>query len=84
MRGAFTREESWPADLSQLKQSRLGLVSQAIFMLIIVLFIFSEVLGSFWKDRLVMLVSIGKTTHCYFELTLITLHNNDYYLGSLF
>ena len=51
VRGAFIQEESAPQDLSQLQQSRLGLISQAVLLLITVLFMFSEVLGSFWKDK---------------------------------
>lgn len=51
VRGAFIQEESWPADFSQLQQSRLGLISQAVLLLITVLFMFSEVLGCFWKDK---------------------------------
>ncbi|XP_054156459.1 uncharacterized protein LOC128954879 [Oppia nitens] len=55
VRGAFIQEESIPQDLSQLQQSRLGLISQAVLLLITVLFMFSEVLGSFWKDKVPVL-----------------------------
>jgi von Hippel-Lindau disease tumor supressor len=55
VRGAFIQEESWPADFSQLQQSRLGLISQAVLLLITVLFMFSEVLGCFWKDKVPVL-----------------------------
>lgn len=52
LRGAFIQGESnAPADFSQLQQSRLGLISQAVLLLITVLFIFSDVLGSFWKNK---------------------------------
>ncbi|CAL4074343.1 unnamed protein product [Meganyctiphanes norvegica] len=38
-------------DTSQLNQSRFGLVFQAIMLLITVCFLFSDVLGGFWKNR---------------------------------
>lgn len=55
VRGAFIQEESIPQDISQLQQSRLGLISQAVLLLITVVFMFSEVLGSFWKDKVPVL-----------------------------
>jgi hypothetical protein len=51
IRGAFIQGETCPADLSQLHQSRLGLVSQAALLLVTVLFIISDVLGSHWKNK---------------------------------
>ncbi|KAL0276682.1 UNVERIFIED_CONTAM: hypothetical protein PYX00_004198 [Menopon gallinae] len=38
-------------DVSQLHQSRLGLVSQAFMLIIVVGFLFSETLGEFWKTK---------------------------------
>lgn len=38
-------------DVSQLHQSRLGLVSQACMLIIVVGFLFSETLGEFWKEK---------------------------------
>lgn len=38
-------------DISQLHQSRVGLVSQAFMMIIVVGFLFSETLGEFWKTK---------------------------------
>lgn len=52
--------EQRSADMSQLHQSRLGLVSQAILLLVTVLFIFSDVLGSLWKDKVPVL---SRNTH---------------------
>lgn len=43
------------ADISQLQQSRLGLISQAVLLLITILFLISEVLGSMWKDKVPVL-----------------------------
>ena len=38
-------------DISQLNQSRLGLLSQAFMLIIVVGFLFSETLGEFWKYK---------------------------------
>ncbi|XP_076064970.1 uncharacterized protein LOC143039006 isoform X2 [Oratosquilla oratoria] len=38
-------------DQSQLQQSRFGLVFQACMLMITVCFLFSDVLGGFWKNR---------------------------------
>merc|ERR1719228_2832873 len=38
-------------NLSQLHQSRLGLLSQALMMIITVGFLFSETLSEFWKGK---------------------------------
>ena len=38
-------------DTAQLHQSRLGLVSQAIMLIITVCFLLSEILGEFWKYK---------------------------------
>lgn len=46
-------DDSHPVDTSQLNQSRLGLVSQASMILITILFILSDILGEFWKDKYV-------------------------------
>ena len=51
MRGAFIQGKSSQANVSQLKQSRLGLISQATMLTLTVLFIFSEVLENFWKEK---------------------------------
>ncbi|XP_050727359.1 uncharacterized protein LOC127004082 isoform X2 [Eriocheir sinensis] len=48
------RGESTPQqgiDQSQLHQSRFGLVFQACMLMITVCFLFSDVLGGFWKNR---------------------------------
>lgn len=54
IRGAFIQGESCPANVSQLHQSRLGLISQAVLLLVTVMFIISDVLGSFWKNKSVL------------------------------
>lgn len=41
-------------DQSQLHQSRFGLVFQACMLMITVCFLFSDVLGGFWKNRCVV------------------------------
>lgn len=41
---------------SQLHQSRLGLLSQALMMIITVGFLFSETLEEFWKTKYVLLI----------------------------
>ncbi|XP_015787698.1 uncharacterized protein LOC107364779 [Tetranychus urticae] len=51
VRGAFIQGESCPANLSQLKQSRFGLISYATMLLVTVVFLFSEVLGEIWKEK---------------------------------
>lgn len=51
VRGGFI-EDSSTINFSQLHQSRLGLISQAILLLLTAGFIISDVLGSFWKDKL--------------------------------
>ena len=51
IRGAFIQGESCPANVSQLHQSRLGLISQAVLLVVTVLFIISDVLGGFWKNK---------------------------------
>ena len=38
-------------DMAQLHQSRLGLVSQAVMLIITVCFLLSEILGEFWKKK---------------------------------
>lgn len=49
---AFASEQSTcAADISQLQQSRLGLISQAVLLLITIVFMLSEVLGFLWKDK---------------------------------
>ncbi|ODN05284.1 E3 ubiquitin-protein ligase MIR1 [Orchesella cincta] len=40
-----------PVDISQLNQSRLGLISQASMLLVTVVFILSDILGEFWKSK---------------------------------
>ena len=51
VRGAFRTDESLVSDKSQLHQSRLGFISQAILLSFTVFFILSDVLGSFWKTK---------------------------------
>jgi len=38
-------------NVSQLHQSRLGLLSQALMMMVTVGFLFSETLEQFWKQK---------------------------------
>jgi len=45
---------SQPVNVSQLNQSRLGLVSQASMLLVTVAFILSDILGEFWKNKFVL------------------------------
>ncbi|CAB3383962.1 Hypothetical predicted protein [Cloeon dipterum] len=47
----FEPQISRKIDTSQLHQSRLGLVSQAIMLFIVVGFLFSETLSEFWKSK---------------------------------
>lgn len=54
VRGAFAAEESL-ADISQLQQSRLGLISQAVLLLVTILFMVSEVFGFLWKNKVAVL-----------------------------
>ncbi|RWS29522.1 uncharacterized protein B4U80_01252 [Leptotrombidium deliense] len=60
VRGAFIQGEACSADTSQLQQSRFGLVSQALLLSVTVIFIFSDVLGSFWKEKVPV---ISRNTH---------------------
>ncbi|XP_046913542.2 uncharacterized protein LOC124494423 [Dermatophagoides farinae] len=61
VRGAFAPDretessESISADISQLQQSRLGLISQAVLLLVTILFMLSEVFGFLWKDKVAVL-----------------------------
>ena len=41
-------------DMAQLHQSRLGLISQAVMLIITVCFLLSEILGEFWKKKWVV------------------------------
>ena len=36
---------------SQLHQSRFGLISQAIMLMVVVCFLFSDILGEFWRYK---------------------------------
>lgn len=51
LRGEFIQGSTSQTDTSQLQQSRIGLVSQAVLLLFTVVFIFSDSLGDFWKDK---------------------------------
>ncbi|KFM68846.1 hypothetical protein X975_25326, partial [Stegodyphus mimosarum] len=51
VRGEFIQGSSSATDTSQLQQSRIGLISQAVLLLFTVVFIFSDSLGDFWKDK---------------------------------
>lgn len=51
LRGAFIRDEPPVSNRSQLHQSRLGLVSQAVLLIFTVIFLMSDVLGGFWKAK---------------------------------
>ncbi|KAI1305237.1 hypothetical protein HDE_01489 [Halotydeus destructor] len=55
MKGAFIQDEHCSAEPSQLHQSRLGLVSQAILLLVTCMFLISDVLGTYWKDKVPIL-----------------------------
>ncbi|GAB1607693.1 E3 ubiquitin- ligase MIR2, partial [Argonauta hians] len=54
VRGAFAQSES-NVNLRQLHMSRLGLVMQALLQLITALFLLSDVLKEFWRDKLPVL-----------------------------
>ena len=45
------REREARINASQLHQSRLGLLSQALMLIITVVFLFSETLEQFWKYK---------------------------------
>ncbi|UYV74428.1 hypothetical protein LAZ67_11003522 [Cordylochernes scorpioides] len=61
VRGAFRLSGDQPGlNFSQLQQSRLGLVSQALILLLTTGFILSDVLGSRWKDKVPVL---SRNTH---------------------
>ena len=51
VQGAFIPDTSQSTDRSQLHQSRLGLVSQAFMLLVVVGFLLSEIMGTLWKDK---------------------------------
>ncbi|KAJ6220680.1 hypothetical protein RDWZM_006492 [Blomia tropicalis] len=62
VRGAFIQngislnlDDGSYADMSQLQQSRLGLISQAVLLLITIIFMFSDVFGWLWKDKVPVL-----------------------------
>lgn len=55
VRGEFIQGTSSSTDTSQLQQSRIGLISQAVLLIFTILFIFSDSLGSFWKDKVPVL-----------------------------
>ncbi|XP_031551862.1 uncharacterized protein LOC116289124 [Actinia tenebrosa] len=52
VRGAFMTTPSSRVDCAQVTMSRLGLVSQAFFQLLISMYLMGEVMGKVWKDRL--------------------------------
>ncbi|EEC04356.1 conserved hypothetical protein, partial [Ixodes scapularis] len=60
VRGAFVAGPPSAPNMSQVHQSRLGLVAFAILLLTTVLFILSDVMGSFWKDKVAVL---GRNCH---------------------
>lgn len=51
VRGGFIEGPSTATNSSQLHQSRFGLISQAVLLLITTGFIMSDVLGSCWKNK---------------------------------
>ncbi|XP_015925528.1 uncharacterized protein [Parasteatoda tepidariorum] len=51
VRGQFLQGSTSATDASQLHQSRIGLVSQAVLLIFTILFIFSDSLGDFWKTK---------------------------------
>ncbi|PRD31342.1 UNVERIFIED_CONTAM: hypothetical protein NCL1_23781 [Trichonephila clavipes] len=56
VRGEFLHGSSPTTDTSQLHQSRIGLVSQAVLLLFTVVFIFSDSLGDLWKAKLICII----------------------------
>ena len=44
-------EENFNVNTSQVHQSRIGLLSQAMMLMVIVGFLTSEMLGDFWKQK---------------------------------
>uniref|UniRef100_A0A023FSC2 Putative the ring-variant domain is a c4hc3 zinc-finger like motif found in a number of cellular n=1 Tax=Amblyomma cajennense TaxID=34607 RepID=A0A023FSC2_AMBCJ len=60
VRGAFVAGPPTLPNMSQVHQSRLGLVAFATLLLTMVLFIFSDVMGAFWKDKVAVL---GRNCH---------------------
>lgn len=55
VRGGFASGPTRCIDTAQLHQSRFGLVFQACMLMITVCFLFSEILGKFWKDKVPVL-----------------------------
>ncbi|XP_076347586.1 uncharacterized protein LOC143245293 isoform X1 [Tachypleus tridentatus] len=55
MHGGFAEGSLASPDTSQLSQSRFGLISQALLLLVTVVFIISDELGTFWKDKIPVL-----------------------------
>ncbi|CAL1265086.1 unnamed protein product [Larinioides sclopetarius] len=51
VRGEFLQGSASTTDKSQLHQSRIGLVSQAVLLIFTVVFIFSDSLGDLWKAK---------------------------------
>lgn len=56
IRGGFVydfgvRPSSETVNASQVHQSRFGLLSQAVMLIVIVGFLTSETLGDFWKEK---------------------------------
>ncbi|XP_022242943.1 uncharacterized protein LOC106460489 isoform X2 [Limulus polyphemus] len=55
LQGEFIKNSTTTINTSQLHQSRLGLVSQGVLLLITVAFIISDTLGSSWRDKVPVL-----------------------------
>ncbi|XP_076320956.1 uncharacterized protein LOC143230747 isoform X3 [Tachypleus tridentatus] len=55
LQGGFIQNSTTTINTSQLHQSRLGLVSQGLLLLITVAFIISDTFGSSWRDKVPVL-----------------------------
>jgi len=54
VRGKFVTNIDQSVNYSQLHQSRFGLISQAIMLMITVCFLFSDILGEFWRYKVTL------------------------------
>ncbi|XP_037083632.1 uncharacterized protein LOC119104014 isoform X2 [Pollicipes pollicipes] len=54
VRGKFVTTNGQNVNTSQLHQSRFGLISQAIMLMITVCFLFSDILGEFWRYKVTL------------------------------
>ncbi|XP_043240966.1 uncharacterized protein LOC122391267 isoform X5 [Amphibalanus amphitrite] len=54
VRGKFVTNNGQKVNTSQLHQSRFGLISQAIMLMVTVCFLFSDILGEFWRYKVTL------------------------------